>query len=207
MNSLLIHGIYDPETLKFLKDSGIKELSFDLRAKSSNLVPFRDLQTLLKMITSEKVFLTFEDDKKETILSFLNLLQSEPLKFYLIYRDSRPASFYKDVGEPFYWMFTPDSNWKEILTLKNCRGVLLPMKFQNEYIKMPELWALIESGNMDVYLHAESFEETQFLTAVQDIKLSIDLTNEVEKKYRTVDQEKLKKMKIWRKLNENSAGQ
>lgn len=207
MITLLMHGVFDPQTLNTLIENGIKHVSFDLRGRSSNLIPFRDLQSFLKILTTENIYLTFENDKKETILSFLNLLKSESRPFTLIYRDQRPASYYDEIKVPFLWMFHPDSEWKEILSLKHCKGVLLPLKLQNKYQVMPELWSLIDAKDLDVYLHAETFEETIFINRAQDIKLSIDITSEVEKSYRSVDQDKLKQMKIWRRLNENSTGQ
>ena len=207
MNSLLIHGCYDSKTLDTLKDHGIKNFSFDLRGRSLNLVPFRELQNLLGKLTTERVFLTFEDDKKETITSFLNLLSNEPFVFTLILRDARDVSFYRNLGVPFYWMFNPDAEWEEILKVTELKGILLPLKYQLLYHKLPELWENIDSRNLDVFLHAETFEETMFIKLSDEIKISIDLSQEVEKSFRTVDQDKLQNMKIWRHLNENSAGQ
>ena len=200
MNSLLIHGVYDSRTLMTLKGKGIKEFSFDLRGKSFNLIPFKDLQKLLKELSTEKVFLTFENDKQTTIDSILNLLESEPFKFYLIFRDHQSGSFYQEITSPYYWMFHPEGDWKMILSFEQCKGILLPLKFQKEYLNIPELWNLIEKKNLDVYLHAETFEETLFITHSQDINLSIDLSTEVEQSYRNVDQDKLSNMKIWSRL-------
>lgn len=207
MNSLLINGCYDSQTLGTLKNFGINNFSFDLRGRSQNLIPFRELQSLLKKLSTERVFLTFENDRKETVQSFLNLLSSEPFAFTLIFRDKQEPSFYKDLNAPFYWMFHPDGNWSEILKCENLKGVLLPLKYQLLYHKLPELWNVIDSKNLDVFLHADTFEETLFMNLSEEFKLSIDLSSEVEKSFRNVDQEKLKTMKIWRLCNENSAGQ
>ncbi len=203
MNSLLIHGCYDSNTLDTLKHLGTKELAFDLRGRSANLVPFKDLQKLLKASRVERVFLTFENDRKETILSYLNLLKIESISFNLIFRDHLPTSFYQEFSTPFFWMFHPEGDWKGILKLSNLKGVILPVKWQSQYQSLPELWHLIDKRNIEVYLHAESCEEALSLNLEQDMKLSLDLTSEVESSYRSVDQEKLKKMKIWRRLNEN----
>jgi hypothetical protein len=207
MNGLLVHGCYDSKTLETLKNLGNKELAFDLRGRSSNLITFKDLTTLLKKLSSERIFLTFENDRKEVIHSFLNLLKSEPFSFTLIFRDQQEASFYYNVGLPFYWMFHPDADWKSILSLPNAKGVLLPIKWQSQYQKLSGLWDLIDARNLDLYLHADSFEQALFLNLGQEVKLSLDLTNEVEHSYRMVNQDKLERMKIWRKWNENSAGQ
>lgn len=207
MNSLLIHGCYDSKTLDTLKNLGAKELAFDLRGRSANLVPFRDLQNLLKSTTLERVFLTFENDKAETILSFLNLLKNEPIQFNLIFRDHLASEFYAKLSAPFFWMFHPEGDWKGILSLPNLKGVILPVKWQNAYQTLPEFWELIDRKHHEVYLHAENFEEALSFNLEKEIKLSLDLTSEVETSYRQVDQEKLKKMKIWRRLNENTTRQ
>jgi hypothetical protein len=104
-------------------------------------------------------------------------------------------------------MFNPDADWNTILKLPNAKGILLPLTWQGLYQKLPELWDLVEHQNLDVYLHADNFEQTLFLNLGGEIKVSVDLTHEIESAYRTVDQEKLKKMKIWRRLNENTARQ
>lgn len=207
MSSLLIHGCYDLKTLETLKEHGIHKIAFDLRPRSSSLVTFRDLSKILSHLSTEQLFLTFADDKKETVLSYVSLLRNEPFTFTLIFRDAQPVNFYREVNLPFYWMFDPAGDWKNILSLPNAKGVLLPLKYQSLYQRLPELWNLVEEENLDVFLHAETFEETLFLNLGQEIKVSIDLTAEVEAAYRSVDQEKLKKMKIWRRFNENSARQ
>ena len=200
MNSLLIHGVYDSQTFMTLKDKGIREFSFDLRGRSLNLITFSELQKILKSLSTEKVFLTFENDKKETIDSYLNLLKNSAVTISLIFRDHLDVSYYKLIDQSFYWMFHPEGDWKGILSLKNCKGILLPLKFQSEYQNNPELWHLIETKELDVYLHAETFEETIFITNSQDINLSVDLSSEVEQSYRKVDQTKLTNLKIWRRL-------
>jgi hypothetical protein len=207
MKSLLIHGCYDSATLDTLKSKGIKEFSFDLRGRSSNLIPFRDLKVLLQEIPLARIFLTFENDKKETILSFLNLLSDLPFNFTLVFRDVRDASFYEELGKPFFWMFNPAANWKEIIEVETIKGVLLPLKYQLHYQRMPDFWEMIEKKHLDVYLHAETFEETAFIKADDEMKLSIDLGQEVEESFRKINQNKLNQMKIWRPFNENPAGQ
>ncbi len=207
MNSLLIHGCFDLKTLETLKELDIKKLSFDLRPRSLNLVTFRDFSKLLGKLSTEQVFVTFQDDKKETVHSYLSLLRNEPFTFTLIFRDSQPASFYKEINYPFYWMFNPEGDWQNILKLPNAKGVLLPLKWQSLYQKLPELWDLIDEERLDVFLHADNFEQTLFLNLGREIKVSVDLTTEVESSYRMVDQEKLKRMKIWRRFNESSARQ
>lgn len=207
MNSLLVHGCYDLKTLETLRHLGIRELSFDLRGRSPNLITFRDLKALLSKLSTEKVFLTFGDDKKETILSFLNLLKDEPYSFTLIFREHSSLRLFEELKLPFYWMFHPDGDFKSILSLPNAKGVLLPIKLKKSFENLGELWEMIDRRNLDVYLHAETIEETLFLNFGPEVKLSLDLSKEIEKSYRNVDQEKLKTMKIWRRINESSAGQ
>ena len=202
MKSVLVHGCYDLKTLKTLETFGVSFV-FDLRARSSNLVPFHHLKTLLPHIHSSEVFLSFEDDRPETIESSLSLLKDFPQKLTLIFRDHRPASFYHNLDHSFFWMFHPEGDWRTILTLPGLRGVLLPIKWQSFYQSQNEMWSMIEARNLDVYIHADSFEETLSLESTAGLKLSIDLTSEVEVGFRTVDQEKLKRMKIWRSNNES----
>jgi hypothetical protein len=207
MKDLLVHGVYDRDTLQTLREKGIRALAFDLRGRSANLVPFRQLQELLPLLGGEEVYLTFGDDKKETVLSFLNLLEARFPNVGLIFRDVRPAAFYQGLGRSFYWLFDPAGDWREILSLDAASGVLLPLRYQSDYQRLPELWRLVDERNLAVYLHAESFEQSLFVNLHGGLKLSIDLTSEVERSYRSVDQEKLRTMRLWRSAHANPAGQ
>jgi len=205
MSSLLIHGCYDPITLKTLKDLKVKEFAFDLRPRSLNFIPLNMLKSLIALLSDEKIFLVFENDKEATVASVLDLLKQAGKTFYVIFRDLQDADFYHQTEIPFYWMFHPAADWKSILASKKLQGIFLPLKWQDDYQTYPELWKMIEEKHLDVFLHGENFEEALIPDVDIGLKLSIDLTPEVESQYRQVDQKKLKDMKIWRKLYESSA--
>lgn len=205
MNSPLIHGCYDPETLKTLKDLKVKEFAFDLRARSLNFIPLKALESLLSLLTDEKIYLVFENDSYPTITSTLDILKREGKTFTGIFRDFQSGEFYQKIEIPFLWMFHPAGDWKSILEAKKIQGILLPLKWQDDYHKYPDLWKLIEEKHLEVYLHAENFAEALIPNAALGLNLSVDLTQEVELQYREIDQNKLKEMKIWRKLNESPA--
>lgn len=207
MTRPLIHGLYDQNTLTTLKSKVSCDFAFDLRAKSTNLVPFHQLQHLLKDLQTERVYLTFENDRLETIQSSLDLLKNLPIKFTLVFRDREIPEFYENLNLPYMWMFHPEGDWQRILNTDSVKGVLLPIKWQKFYQNNSTLWNLMEFRNLDVYIHAESFEEAMSLEFGPELKLSLDLTSEIESGYRKVDQEKLKKMKIWSKFDENSSRQ
>lgn len=202
MKSFLIHGLYDLKTLETLESLGIKRFAFDLRARSANLIPYHHLIPILKRLQSEKAFLVFENDSETTVRSFLNLLKEQSQKFTLIFRDQQLPRFYHDLEHSFFWTFHPEGDWRTILCLDNITGVLLPLKWQNSYQENPEMWDIIEARNLEVYIHAESFEEAKVFQDQEGIKLSIELSPEVESGFRKIDQDKLKRMKIWRRLYE-----
>lgn len=204
MKSPLVHGCYDLPTLQNLTAMGVVELGFDLRGRSPNLIPYHDLTKLLKQHHSSEVILTFQDDKTETILSMLNLLKNDSHKFLLEFRDTLPASFYESLGQRFLWLFNPEGEWEKILSLKNCVGVLLPLRLQEEYQKYPKLWDILDTRDLKIYLHAESLDEAHALSQKSGIHLSFDLSSEVEKSFRTVDQDKLSNLKLWRNLHAHS---
>lgn len=200
MNTLIVHGCYEVTTLNTLLDLGVKEFSFDLRGNSQNLIPFKTLTELLNHLNGPRIFLTFENDRKETIEAVLDLLKSWKGKLVLIFRDQQDSSFYAGLKVPFYWMFHPAADYRSILHLENMQGVLLPLKWQEQYQKLPDLWKIIDEKQMDVYLHADNFEEALNLNLDHDLKFSLDLGSEIESEYRKVDQAKLKGMKFWRKM-------
>ena len=207
MKGLLVHGCYDQATLRTLENVGVDAFAFDLRARSQNLVTYKVLRDILPLVRAEEVVLIFEDDSRDTVFSFLDLLKDSGKSIVLQFRDRRPAEFYENLGRPFLWYFSPDADWMKILQLKNCDGVILPLKHQPLYHHLPHLWTLIEEQNLRLWLHAENFREAEFFEGKQNIQASLDLSPEVHSSYRSVDQTQLKNMKLWRKLNESAAGQ
>lgn len=207
MKSLLIHGCYDQPTFQTLNALGVSNFAFDLRARSPNLIPIHQLKTILPHLISEQVILMFENDLPTTVASVLDLLKDQPFKLMLEFRDNMPSSYYRSINHSFLWMFQPESDWQDILLLPKLEGILLPLKYKDEYHRLGELWALIEKRHLKIYLHADNFSEVNLLSSYKDVEVSLDLTSEVESGFRQVDQDKLRKIKFWRKLNENSAGQ
>ena len=184
---------------------GLKRFAFDLRGRSPNLVPFNELLSFLNKLPNQEVVLIFEDDKETTILSFLDLLKSVNCPILLEFRDNRPLAFYQSLQRPFLWMFRPEADWQSIFESDFLRGIILPLKDKETFQAHPQLWTAIEAKNLEVFLHTEKTDEAGELMSQQGVNVSWELTSEVELGYRRVDQEKLKSLKIWRKLNESSA--
>lgn len=207
MKGLLVHGCYDQSTFQTLSTLGVENFAFDLRAKSLNLVTFKNLKEILSVSKFQTQVLIFENDTRETILSFLDLLKDTGKTFILEFRDNREASFYASFGVPYLWYFRPDGDWEKILTSGKCEGIILPLKHQPLYQDLPHLWTLIEEKEIPIWIHAENFQEAEFFENKKSIQPSLDLTTEIQVSYRSVDQTRLSTMKLWRKLNESSAGQ
>lgn len=207
MKGLLVHGCYDQATFRTLEALGVEQFAFDLRARSTHLITFKTLNEILVSSNISRPVLVFSDDSKETILSFLDLLKGSRKSFLLEFRDQRPAEFYESIGLPYLWYFSPEADWKKIISSPNCEGIILPLGHKSLYHDLPHLWTLLEEKEMPTYLHAETFEEASFFEGKDDILASLDLSDEVQISYRNIDQLRLRTMKLWRKLNESSARQ
>lgn len=204
MNRLLVHGCYDLATLQTLYGLGVRRFGFDLRGQSPNLVPFSHLLELIRSLNDAEATLIFENDKSSTVLSFLDLLKEFPVAPMLEFRDQQPASYYWSLNKPFMWVYHPDAQWKEILDLPQIKGVLLPLKWMEHYQQNPELWQALEGREVEVILHAEGVDQVPLLIDAET-SISVDLGREVEKSQRVVDQEKLRRMKLWSQFNESSS--
>ena len=147
--------------------------------------------------------LNFENDLSSTVLSFLNILQPHNRNFDLLFRDHQMASYYQNINHPFYWMYHPEGDWESILLLKNLKGLFLPLKWQMHYQNIPKLWEMIENRRLEIFIHADSFSEIGKMGIDDNITLSVDLSFEVERSYRSVDQDRLMKMRIWKEKNES----
>ncbi len=202
---MLVNGIYDESTLETLVAKGVVNFGFDLRAKSTNLIPFHKLNQMLLNLKDKNIFLQFENDRETTVLSFLNLLESHQRSFNLLFRDAQDPIYYEKLKQPFYWMFDPAADYQAMLALSGIKGLFLPLKWLDDYQNIPNLWEMIENRGLEVFLHADNFAEIGRVVSLDEVSLSVDLSREVEKAYRSVDQERLSKMRILKGTNETTA--
>lgn len=200
MKRLIVHGVYDSVTLETLLGKGVERFGFDLRARSSNLIPFSSLQFILPKISGSVITLVFQDDKLATVKSFLDLLKNSPVEYVLEFRDQLDPNFYHSVNHKFLWMFHPKADWKNILLLPHLVGLLLPIEWRNDYQELDELWRIVESRRLEIFLHSADMKEASELAQDKDLNLSTDLTKDFETGFRLVDQDKLKNWELWRHL-------
>ncbi len=189
----MVHGCYDTDTLRTLQELGVRHFGFDLRGRSPNLIPFHQLQIILKTLSQDKVQLIFENDLPSTILSFLNLLKDSPVPLVLEFRDKKTADFYDSFKTPFYWLVNPEAEWEKVLMSKNLEGLLLPLAHQAFYQRNEKFWDIIERRQLSVHLHASNLRDTIVLSKEKDVHVSLDLGHEFEHGFRNIDQNKLKK--------------
>ncbi len=204
---LLVQGVYDIQTLKTLQQKKISGLSFDLRGKSLNLIPFHVLKNLIPLFKFHKNYLIFENDKILTINSFLNLLGEDKNKFELQFRDFQSFDFYASIHHPFSWFFTTKTDWRNILTLPSLKTVFLPLDFKSEYEDLGDFWNIVQVRNLQVIVHSNSFAELEHFTFDKNLKLSVDLGHEMEISFRQIDQDRLSNLTIWKNLYESASGQ
>lgn len=204
---LLIHGVFDAQTLKTLQNLNVSRIGFDLRGKSLNLIPFHVLKSLIPTFKLQQHYLIFENDRPETVMSFLNLLGEEKNKFELEFRDNLSSTYYASINHPFTWFFHPEGDWQNILSLPHIRGIVLPVKFQTAYKGLPKLWHMIQERNLQVIIHVESFSELELYVSEKNLILSVDLGKEMEVAFRQVDHSRLMNLSFWRMTHEVASGQ
>lgn len=204
---LLIHGVFDAQTLKTLQALNVPRIGFDLRGKSLNLIPFHVLKSLIPQFKSAQCYLTFENDRASTVQSFLDLLGDDKNKFELEFRDQRPADFYASINHAFSWFFHPEGDWQSIIQLPLLKTVVLPVKYQDHYQNLPKLWHTVQERNLQVILHVDSFSDLELYVREKNLTLSVDLSKDMEIGFRQIDQSRLMNLSIWRTKYEIASGQ
>ena len=73
--------------------------------------------------------------------------------------------------------------------------MFLPIQAEDQsfYQKNGIFWDYIERRDLEVYVHAVSFTEALTLQKDTEANVSVDLTKEMEKSFRIVDQDRLRK--------------
>lgn len=204
MKNLLLNGCYDLKSVQFFYELGVRKFSFDLRPKSLNLIPFSELQIILKTFSEIEVAIIFQDESPAIMEAFMDLLNKERSVFYLQSRGKKDLDYYQNLKAPWYWMYDPSAKIEEIFHLRGLKGILLPLKYRSQYVHHQILWEQIERLNFEVKLHAESFSELYGLDVIDGLELSVDLDPAYELHYRQLDFQKIKKLDLWRSLAEGS---
>lgn len=215
MSSLFLNGVYDLNLIKSIKASGV-QWGVDFRARSSQFLPFHQFKEIVQHLSPvDLILIHFEEEKLETMLSFINLIQAENIKsrWNLVFRDNRPAHFYQQLNCHFSWFYHASSDWREILTLDKLDRVIVPVVVAGEL--SDDFWDIVENRNLEVVLHFYSFQELfSFKNINRDVSLSVDLTAEVESSYRRPNHiliqtylRSLEERKKLGEINESPAGQ
>ena len=184
MDRLIVNGCYERQAFEHLRALGVVEFGFDLRGLSENLVIFSELQAIQASITVEKSYLIFENDRPQTILSFLDLFKKIPQQ--LIFTDQLQSSYYDSFRTPFYWTFHPFADWRNVLESSYLRGVILPMKFKKELQEFPFLWEQLEKRSLEVILGPETRDEFSQIMQTRSF-VSLDLNRNWHLGYRKLD--------------------
>ncbi len=204
---LLVQGVYDIQTLKTLQQQNISGLAYDLRGKSLNLIPFHVLKTIIPLFKTHKNYLIFENDKIQTVHSFLSLLGEDKHKFELQFRDNLGIDYYSQVHHAFGWFFSGEGDWRNILKLPMLKTLILPADLQSNYQNQPELWDLVHQRHLEVIIHVNSFAELEKFPLEKNLHLSIDLGKEMEISFRQIDQVRLSNLSLWKSSYESASGQ
>jgi hypothetical protein len=204
---LLIHGVFDAATLKTLQSLNVSRIGFDLRGKSVNLIPFHVLKSLIPALKNQQASLMFENDTATTVNSFLSLLGDDKNKFELEFRDTQSVSYYANFNHPFNWVFNPEGDWENILTLPQLKSLILPVKYQDFYQNLPKLWQIIDYRKLTTILHVDSFSDLELYVHEKNLTLSVDLGKEMEIGFRQIDQFRLINLSIWRNTYAIASGQ
>lgn len=196
MKNLFIHGCFDLTTLRLLKNYGVENFAFDLRGRSSQLITIDSLHACLRELGESEVELIFENDSHQTVESYLDLLKMYPINFYPQFRCYQSVEYYAKIDRPWTWVFHPEGNWKEILNLPYLKKLILPLKWRRLYQTLPELWTLVDYRNIEVILQVSTFEEIFSMAHTENLLVGLDLDNSVQKSYRVIDFDKLKRLQI-----------
>lgn len=185
MGQLILNGIYDKSVLKSL-DSAQAYWGFDFRAMSPQFIPFHQFKKIASELSShDKMLIIFQDESLEVVKSFIDMIQKENFQAHwsLQLRDKKEASFYQQLETNFSWVFHPEANWREIMSLEKLESIILPVEFAN--LLEDDFWTRVDARGLNIILHFDNFESFfRFKNINKNLHLSIDFTSEIELSYR-----------------------
>lgn len=189
MGSLILNGVYDLNLLNISRAPDVR-WGADFRGRSPQFITFEQFKKIAHtLFETDKIMIIFEDENYQTVISFIDLIKKENLRaqWCLQFRDKQSVSYYQTLGFSFSWVFNPEANWREILSLANLESLILPVEFSDSYTD--EFWEIIDRRGLEVYLHFHSFQDFfKFKNINSGVNLSLDLTHEIELSYRRPNQ-------------------
>ncbi|WP_127716438.1 hypothetical protein [Halobacteriovorax sp. HLS] len=205
---LRVEGIYDKRTVQRLKQSGLKDLSFDFRVRSFNFLQKHIFEELLDEVShDDQIYLLFENEADFVIESIIEVAQTKCKKENIIleFSDDQSASFYESFGMSYIWHYQSDSkNMANISSSNLLKGINL------SFTDLLDAHNKVTLHNLSVNLHATfsklfldesgllilnlDWDSNLFSSIVEyfdfDI-ISMAINNKVEVCYRNVDLSKM----------------
>ncbi|GEM_PF-1690606 len=189
MGSLILNGVYDLNLLNASRAPDVK-WGADFRGRSPQFITFAQFKQIAHtLFETDKIMVIFEEETYQTVISFIDLIKKENLRaqWCLQFRDKQTAAYYQSFQFPFSWVFKPNSDWREILSLEKLESLILPVEFSEYYTD--DFWEVVDRRGLEVYLHFHNFQEFfKFKNINSGVSLSVDLTQEIELSYRRPNQ-------------------
>ena len=199
---LKLSGVYNHDIIQSARPFGLKSISFDLRPKSFNFTQKHIIEGLINQNSELESFnLMFSGQPVDTGLELLEQLsqkvsiEKKRLKIELYSSDLNEVLSYLDKS-PFkvIWHFTPQANYRKVLTNSHLEGVILSQSYLEGLVKSGELYSFLGelkglNPKLKFYLKLDWDEE--FLGSYLDFfaweGVDFEISSKVEHDYRVLD--------------------
>ena len=212
-NLIRLDGIYNCETLDAARSLGVKSFQFDFRPLSLNFLQLHVFQEMIDDLpqNKEKLFLHFSNEKSfliKKVVEDLNKViekSSSTSEMVLEFSDEKDAGFYDQFEVPFYWHYSPGSNFDEVLQCYNLRGVVWSLDLLNEFDKSRSLELIFDQFWDNYGEHIKRMKLKNLIRGVRPLNflervlnmmpfdyISLPVDHHFESSYRNVDLSVLK---------------
>jgi len=194
---LRVSGIYDPETISYLKQFGVGDFVFDLRPTSFNFIQTYKVKEILEQsqLGLDNFYLKFENEKDFVIHEIVKDIITTDNSVVLEFSGNESLDFCEQFGVPYVWHFNETVNYEKLGDMKYLKMVSLKndyLEWLNNYSDLYKflgqfLLKLNPNQNIELNLDWHSSVMETLIDFFNFKFINYEINNKVEKSFRNVD--------------------
>jgi len=197
-----INGVYNPESIQFLKSLGVSNFGFDLRPKSFNFIQLHVIKDIIKSLDSgsEIYSFMFSNEKDFVINEVISQLSKDTNissdRFLLEFTDIHDIDLCESFKHNYVWHFDESTNFRKIQHCQYLRVVSIAQQKLVSMQESTELYSFIKELNSlrsdSTLLSMRLDWNDSLLESISDFYLpniiTMEINNMVESSYRHINQ-------------------
>lgn len=195
--NLLLKGITKASSVETTQNIPVAGYAFDLRPRSFNFTPIKNIQNILEQCPIASFDLIFENENPSIVAEILNKFKDAAVRPSLEFCGAVDFSVLDRLQKTYSWRYHEEVSISKIKAAENLKKIILTHDILEKYLESGELFGFLQLFNDD------DFSDLQFellldwdsfvIESVLDISgfdfISFELNSKVEISYQNPDED------------------